>query len=210
MSERERPRFELRKFVSFSSFLTFTLLALSGLTMFLRPEGSIARWTGWEIFWLNKKGWEAVHVALSALFVILATTHIVLNRKALWKYLKDRVAGTFRFGREMAGAGALVLAVLITAVFLWWPASGLMSLRSSVKEGKGILDVAPPVLDADMLPLTEIAKIAGVAAPSIVHGLRGLGYQVEGPDDTLEKIAKERGTTPEKLYLLILNGFPGS
>ena len=206
----ERPRFELRKFISFSSFLTFCFLALSGLTMFLRPEGSIARWTGWEMFWLNKKGWEAVHVALSALFVILATTHIVLNRKALWKYLKDRVAGTFRFGRELAGAGALVLAVLVFAVFLWWPASGLMSLRSAVKDGKGILDVAPPVLDADMLPLTEIAKITGVDSTAIVHGLTGLGYRVEGPADTLEGIAKECGTTPEKLYLLIQRGFPGS
>lgn len=205
-----RTRFDLRKFISFSALLSFCLLALSGVTMFLRPEGSIARWTGWEVFWLNKKGWEAVHIALSALFIILVTTHILLNRKALWKYLKGRAESTFHFGRELAAAGALVLAVLMLGAFLWWPTSGLMSLRSAVKEGRGILGAAPPVLDADRLPLSEIAKLTGVESASIVNGLTGLGYRVEGAGDTLEKIAEKSGTTPEKLFLLILRGFPVS
>jgi hypothetical protein len=209
-SMARRVKFELRKFISFSVFLAFSLLALSGVTMFLRPEGSIARWTGWEMLWLNKKGWEAVHVALAALFVLVAAAHIILNRKALWRYLKDKVKGTFRFGRELAAAGTLVLAVLVFAVLLWWPASGLMDLRSAVKDGRGILDVAPPALDADKLPLTEIAKLTGVETGVIVRGLSGLGYRVEGPADTLENIAKGGGVTPEKLYLLILRGFPGS
>jgi hypothetical protein len=210
MQMSQRPRFELRKFISFASFLAFPFVALSGLTMFLRPEGSIARWTGWEMLFLNKKGWEAVHIALTALFIILAATHIVLNRKTLARYLKDRVGRTYRFGLELAAAGALVSAVLVVSIFLWWPTSGLMSFRSAVKEGRGILSAAPPVLDADRLPLSEIAKLTGVESGAIVNGLTGLGYRVEGSGDTLEKIAKKGGTTPEKLFLLILRNFPVS
>jgi hypothetical protein len=204
----ERHKFRLRSFVSFSVFFSFFVLAVSGIMMFFRPEGSIARWIDWTSLGLNKKGWEAVHIVLALLFAALAAIHTVLNWRALLSGFRARMKGALRPRWELAAAGLVVGLVLAISVAQWRPASGLMTWRAAIKAGQGVLKAEPPVLDADKLPLSEIARLAGADADGIVRGLTGQGFDVLGPEDTLEKIALKAGTTPEKIYLLILRGFP--
>lgn len=44
--------------------LSFVVSAASGVILFFRPEGSLARWIGWSVLSLDKKQWEAVYRAL--------------------------------------------------------------------------------------------------------------------------------------------------
>jgi Domain of unknown function (DUF4405) len=63
----EPQRFRFRSLVSFSAFFLFLAPALSGIAMYLRPEGSVARWTGWSLLGLDKRGWEELLVIALAL-----------------------------------------------------------------------------------------------------------------------------------------------
>jgi hypothetical protein len=201
---REKSPFKPRKFISLSVFLSFIILAVSGVMMYLRPEGSIARWSGWKLLGLNKKAWEGVHITLALTFAVLALIHIVLNWKQLASYVVRRIRESVRPGKELAAAALFVIAVLGLSLAQWQPLSSLMSWRAAIKNGQNILEAPPPALDADKLPLSEIARLLGVEAGEIVRAMSGQGFEVHGPEDTLEKIAGRAGSTPEKIYRQIL------
>jgi len=62
-------------------------------------------------------GWSIVHVALSTVFVVFCTWHVVLNRRALLRYLRDKTAAWRSLPtREAFAAIALVGGVLAATV----------------------------------------------------------------------------------------------
>jgi magnesium-transporting ATPase (P-type) len=201
---REKSRFNVRRFISLSTFLSFIILAVSGVMMYLRPEGSIARWSGWKLLGLSKKSWEGVHITLALLFALLALVHIVLNWKQLVGYIRRRIAGSLLPGKELAVAALFVVVVFAFSITQWKPASGLMAWRATIKDGHNLMEIHPPVLDADKLQLSEIALLIETDTGEIVRILSGQGFEVRGPEDTLEKIAARAGTTPEEVYRLLL------
>ncbi len=202
MAEPERFRF--RSLVSFSAFFLFLALSLSGIAMYLRPEGSIARWTGWSLLGLDKKGWEELHIVVAAAFAVLALIHIVLNWRTLIAYLRSRAARGLRLKREAVAAFLLVALLVVVAVVAWPPAAQLMLWRGSIKDGKTVLAAVPPAADADRLPLAEISRITGVDLAEIGRRLAARDIEVRGSDDTLEKIAKRARSTPERVYGFLL------
>ncbi len=70
-------RFNWTIFISFNLFFTFLLMALSGIILYFKPEGTIARWLDWDILWLDKSGWESLHTVFSFLFMAFALFHIL-------------------------------------------------------------------------------------------------------------------------------------
>jgi hypothetical protein len=196
----EKSRFILRKFISFSVLVSFIILAVSGVMMYLRPEGSIARWSGWKLLGLDKRAWEGVHIGLALTFAILALVHVILNWRLLASYLRRRIRKSVLPGKELAAAVLFVIAVLGLSLAQGRPLSNLMSWRATIKNGRNIVETAPPALDADKLPLSEIARLLNVETGDIVRTMTGQGFEVHGPEDTLEKIAAKAGSTPEKIY----------
>ena len=66
-------------------------------------------------------GWSIVHTSLGALFIGFCAWHVVLNRRALVRYLRTAVPGAGRPGgaappREVLAATALVGGVLAVTV----------------------------------------------------------------------------------------------
>jgi hypothetical protein len=56
-------------------------------------------------------GWVAAHVAIGSLFVLFAAWHVILNRRALVRYLRAKVRPTLP-SREIVAALALLAIVL--------------------------------------------------------------------------------------------------
>jgi hypothetical protein len=200
----EMQRFRYRSLVSFSTFFLFLTLALSGIAMYLRPEGSVARWTGWSLLGADKKGWEELHIVIALAFAVLALIHIVLNWKTLVAYLRSRAVRGMRLKREAAAAFLLVVLIVAAAIVACPPAAQLMKWRGSIKDGKAVLVSPPPAADADRLPLADIARITGIDLADIQQRLAARGIEVKGPEDTLEKIAKRSRSTPERVFGLLL------
>jgi hypothetical protein len=51
-------------------------MLLSGVILYIAPEGSLSRWIGWDVFGLTKKQWEYQHAMFSLLFVLFSIFHI--------------------------------------------------------------------------------------------------------------------------------------
>jgi hypothetical protein len=83
-----RRRFRLKTFISLSLFLAFVAASTAGLALYLRPEGSLAAWSGWRFLGIGKKGWEGIHTIFVGLLFVLGSAHIVINRKTLLAYFR--------------------------------------------------------------------------------------------------------------------------
>ncbi len=196
------PRFRLRVWISFSLLGAFLGAALAGVALYLRPEGSLATWSGWRFLGLDKRSWESVHTLFVVLLMALAAVHIVLNRKALVAYLKARTARPRRAWAELGAAFLLLAACLAAALFHWPPARELMSLRSGIKSGRATVQVQPPAADADSLSLRSVCALASIPLEEAVRRLTAAGISAVDPEARLAELAKAADTTPERIFAL--------
>ena len=59
--------------------------------------------------------WVVAHVVVGSLFVVFTTWHVVLNRRALLRYLRSKLATSVRPSREVVAAlGMVGVAMVLT------------------------------------------------------------------------------------------------
>jgi len=202
-----KSTFRWRAFVSFLLFLSFLLSGLSGLILFLRPEGSLAAWSGWSALGLDKKGWEALHAVAIFYFLLGAIAHLAFNWRALLAYCRRRTAPV---GATMRGAGAcreLAIALLLSGLVLaaalgsWIPARWIINLRAGFKSGTAVVDVPPPAVDAEQRTLAALCPLLGTDESRLLAVARSAGIRVDSPAQTLADVAKKNGLSPEEVYI---------
>ena len=198
--------FKLKPFVSFLTVFSFLLLAFSGFILYIRPEGSLARWVGWRAIGLDKSGWEAVHIVFCALFVLAGLTHLVLNFKAIVLYLTSGIDNSRRNLPEMVLSAVMVVALLLTSVWKLPPSSWLMKGRAAFKNNPRTLRVEMPASDFEKRTLRQIAEELGRSPESLVQELESRGLKGLSLDITLENLARQNQLSPQEIYLILING----
>lgn len=174
----------------------------------MRPEGSIARWTGWNILGINKKGWEGIHTIFCILFLAITSTHLVLNWKALLHYLSRKISSKKGFHRELTAAAGLVVLIFTIGVLQIPPASNIMDWRSAIKDGSLLVDIQPPEPDFEKRSLREISNFLGISVDYVMRILHTKGIKFAFPDDSLQKVADQNNRSPQNLFNIILQGIP--
>jgi hypothetical protein len=104
-----QPAWNQRAFVALGAVLSGVALPATGL-LDHAAGGSSSE---------SAVGWSAAHVSVSCLFLGFCTWHIVLNRRALLRYVRaaGAHAGTFRLpAREALAAAAVVGSILAATV----------------------------------------------------------------------------------------------
>lgn len=176
-------------------------MLISGVILYFKPEGSVARWLAWEIWGLTKSGWEAMHTVFSFLFLVFAILHIVkIHLKYIRLYLLNyKPRGTFR---EMN------MALLISAVFLIGTAFNVPPFHWIFEAGKYLSDswgekieIKNEAIDAKQ-PLREVAYEMGMEKDELLAGLRKKEIDVS-MSQSLREIAENNGFKPYELYNII-------
>ena len=93
-----------RRFVAVAAGLSGVALPLTGLADHLAGQAGDA------------VGWSIVHTSLGVVFVVFASWHCVLNRRALLKYVRPPGGSSTPLAPEALVAGALVGGVLALTV----------------------------------------------------------------------------------------------
>jgi len=197
--------FRWRVFYSFFLAFAFLLSAVSGIVLFLRPEGSLAAWTGWSMLGLDKKGWEAVHAVSIFFFFLCVVVHLAYNWRALLAYCRrrgERGGGTGRF-REFVAALLLAGFLLAGGLWKWLPLRWIVDLRAWFKGGAAVVEVAPPAVNAENLTLTELCSLLGTDGARLLAAARAAGVKIENLDQTLGEVARANGLSPEKVFVLL-------
>ena len=190
----------LRRFTSLALTLTSLLLAITGIILYVMPHGRIAYWNDFRIWGLGKDPWTSLHLILALLFIILATTHAVLNIKPLVRYLKSKVA-------LLAVAVGTVLLFVVTAVVDAPPSSWLMSGSECAKTGWD--EPSPPMPHFEMQSLKAVAGYHGEDVEDLIDKLAKGGVDDARPEETIGEVAERTGKTPATLYEM-MGGSPDS
>lgn len=139
-SSNKARGFYLRGFISL--FLVSSVLAefVSGLVLYVAPSGRVAQTTNWELLWLGKTQWEAMHTVFSFLWILPLGLHLFFNWKPILSYLKDRATKAYTLKRELLAALALTGFFSLASVYNWTPVREVMAFGegfSSFWENRG-------------------------------------------------------------------------
>ncbi len=200
------PGFSVRIFVSFGVFLSFLAASASGIVLYFRPEGGLAAWTAWNVLGVDKKGWEGIHIASIALFILFAAAHVHFNWKSLLGYIRRRTVDGKRRRKERIAAFMVVLCVLAGAVARRSPVWKLVELRTQIKNGAHLIRVRPPAPNAEEMAIGDLCALAGIPLEEALAKLGAAGYRGIDAKANLAALAKKTGTSPERLYALIIGG----
>lgn len=97
-----------RGLTSMVAGLSFLIMVLSGLVLYLTPRGRYANWNDWSWWGLAKEQWSSMHMTMALLFLAAIAVHIWFNWRILVSYIKRRGAAAKPRWRE------LVIAVAVT------------------------------------------------------------------------------------------------
>ena len=208
---------KIRKLISLIALFSFCVMAFTGIVMFLAPQSRIAYWSGWELFGLSKRDYDAIHSTFMLLFLTSVVWHTVLNWRPLLDYLKNGSKKLFVFSPE------LLFALAISALFfmgtLWRsiPFDQYLGLGSVAKRYWETSMGSPPWTPADATPLTrfchgmeDVERYTAQRSVSIDCGealaaLRRVGISVEDPSQPLDDIAAANGTTPRAIAEVVMS-----
>ena len=64
----EKSKINLKVFTSFILAISFILISISGIVLYIAPRGRIAHWINWSVFGFSKEDWEAIHTVFVSIF----------------------------------------------------------------------------------------------------------------------------------------------
>ena len=193
---------KFRSFISIAAFLFFILMVLSGAAAYIKPEGSIASWQSWTFLFLNKGDWEGLHTIAGIFFLALSVIHIILNWKILCQYLTQR----FFLSNELVLAVLFVLLVTGSSILRLPPLYLLMDAGEHISDSwakKG----SPPFDRAERKTLFELCERPelSLSLSAVLLRLEEAGIRSAEPSSTLEELAAENGTSPARLWSVIVD-----
>ena len=193
----------IRKITSLTALLSFALLMVTSVILYIVPAGRVAYWSGWRLWGLSKEDWGAVHINLGFLLLLSIILHTFYNWGALVSYLKNRTKQLKIFTPDFS------IALVLTLVVFGGTLAGLPPMSSIIDLGTRITDQAnlhygePPYGHAELSPLADFADKVKLDAEQSLQRLHSAGIKVDSLQQTMQDIATANGVTPQHLYDLI-------
>ena len=162
--------FNWRSFTSFGLFLSFLMILVSGVILYIFP----GRAPGfvWELCGLSKPAWQNQHIIFGFAFSILSLCHLFfINWKAFFSYLKSKA----KTGLQSPGE---LLVILVLSLFFGFgtyfkvqPFSGILDLGRSISNSWDNKGGQAPDKRADVNGVSQELAFADTATE------RGLGEE---------------------------------
>ena len=131
--------------------------------------------------------------------------HLFFNYKSLLNYLNIKIASGRTHLRELTSAFVLTLLVITASLINWEPVASLMDLRTSIKDGEDLINMPPPVANAEDLTIPELANLVNISPEAAVNALTASNYEYSDPSLTLREIAGNNRISIEELYMTIID-----
>ncbi|MBT3906313.1 MAG: DUF4405 domain-containing protein [Rhodospirillaceae bacterium] len=190
-----------RSLTAFIVTWAFAVAMVTGTVLYVIPKGRVAFWTDWELIGLDKGAWGNIHIIFGAIFIVSGVIHLYFNWKPFKKYLAERAAGHIHVRREVVIASIGTILVMGAAIANVPPVSWVFDLNETVKQSWVTSpDLEPPYGHAEESSLRSLTKRTDIDLDKALFQLAADGFIVNGPRDSLLKIARRNDTTPLELY----------
>lgn len=80
----------MRKITSLTALLSFVVLILNSVILYIMPQGRVAYWADWHLWGLDKPAWGNQHIIVGVLFLVAIFMHIYYNWKLIISYFKNK------------------------------------------------------------------------------------------------------------------------
>ncbi|MBN1517596.1 DUF4405 domain-containing protein [Candidatus Sumerlaeota bacterium] len=190
--------FHWRGLTSFIVTLGFLLMAVTGIALYLSPQGRVARWTNWRLVGLDREQWIAVHMIAGILFIIAAGFHLYFNWGIFIRYIRTKAG--FNLKLEMALALAIVAIVVAGTLWELPPFKYVPDASDRIKAYWNEQSVAAPYAHAEESTLEEFARRTDVPLEEIQARLAELGVESLDASQTITEVADRLGISPKTLF----------
>jgi len=197
---------ELRRITSLTLLLSFILLLLSSIILYIVPHGRIAYWSGWTLWGLSKTEWINLHVNLGFLFIIMIIIHNVLNWSAITLYLKNNVRKINLFNPNFLIAFFLVIIFTLGTYLKIAPFSWILDIGESIKNRSIEKYGEPPYGHAELSTLQDFVRGMGLDLDNSLDKLDQAKIIVKNVNQTLEDIAEDNNTIPKEIFITLNDG----
>ena len=194
----------VRSLTAFLVTWSFAVLTLTGLVLYVVPQGRVAYWVHWSLLGMEKEQWAWVHMMFGGVFIVTGILHLYFNWKPFKKYLAERGQGRFQIKQEVVVSLLLTVVIFALSVFNLPPASWVFDLNRTIKDSWVTQpDLEPPFGHAEEVSLAGMAKRMDLDLEPALAALNEAGIRFDSPRDSLERIARANGTTPMAVYGVI-------
>lgn len=200
--------FNWRNFTSFMVTAAFLVSVVSGIVLYVVPEGRIANWVDWNLVGMTKPDWGNLHIVFALVFLIGGIFHLfVFNWASFKAYLARRVSGKLDYRkprREMMAALTLSLALTVASIAEWQPVAALFDLNAAAKAAWVTSpELEPPFGHAEDSSLAGLARKMGIDLPAAMAALKEKGIAIESAQKKMVDIAHANGISPMALYAVV-------
>ena len=190
----------LRKLTSLTSLLSFVLLLITSIVLYILPHGRVAYWSDWHLWGLDKPQWGALHINIGILFLIAIFVHTFLNIKPIINYLKNKQKKVVIFTPEFSGALIIIVICCLGTYFEVAPFSSVIGYGESLKEASSEKYGEPPYGHAELSSLKVFSQRVGIELDAAKDNLKSAGLSFDDEKKTILDIANQNQITPKELY----------
>lgn len=203
---KQRHPFQWRSFTTFYVVLSFAIITLSGVILFITPPGRVAYWSQWQFLWLTKQQWQAVHTLFTFLFVIAASFHLFFNWKVLTTYLRVKLEEGMKRKSELTLASGVALLILVLTLANVPPFKTVMDFGERARNSWVSPKDEPPIPHAELLTLAEFAEKVQIPLKQIKSQLAASGIVADSATVSVKSLAEKHNLTPQQLYAKMQKG----
>ena len=193
----------LRKVTSLTTLLSFILLIITSVVLYITPQGKIAFWANWNCWGIGKEEWGALHTNLGLLFIIAGIIHTMLNWKPIMAYLKNKAKKLKVFTADFNISLAITLVVTVMTFFNLPPLNAIQTFNESLKEAATDKYGDPPYGHAEASSLKSFCQRTGLDLKGSIKKLEKADLESVSADATLAEIALANGMAPQQVYDVI-------
>ena len=193
----------IRKVISLTLALSFLVMSVTGIMLYIVPKGKVAYWANWQMLGLTKTQWGDIHITSMILFLIVTIWHIYYNWKPLLNYLRDSAKKITLFKKEFLIALILNTVFVVGTLVGIQPFTFVLDINSDIKTYWEKEYGSPPYGHAEESSLNSFSRRIGVNVQKAMILLGEKNIKVDSPNQTLLQISQENGVAPQVIYQTI-------
>lgn len=193
----------LRKITSLTAFLSFIVLLLTSIILYIVPHGRVAYWSDWHLWGLTKTQWGNLHINVGFLFLFAMFLHIYLNWKPIVNYLKNASKNVVVFTGNFNVAMALLILFSLGTLFNIPPMSWILNLNDSIKEAAIDKYGEPPYGHAELSSLKILTKKTELDLDESLERLRKAGINFQDESQSVLEVAELNQMTPKEIFSIM-------
>ena len=197
-------KFNWQSFISIGLLFSFFVMLVSGIVLYVAPEGSLSRWIDWEVFNLNKKQWEHQHTIFSYLFILFSIFHIFkINWELLLSYFVIEKIKLFNL-KEIVIAFVITILVFSGTLYNVNPFQFIINLGNNISDNHSLSVEMPNIPDAEKLSLKDFSeKVFEVSYEEVYNILVNVGFNSIDENIIVSEFCKKNNITPQELYKIL-------